>query len=138
VPSLEDVMLRKFPKFPKGLLRSVQVAPESIEVQAFPPSTTAASLVPSLEEAMPHQRFALPSGLRSVQVAPESIEVQMFPSWTLAARFVPSLEEAMPRQSFVLPPRLRSVQVFAADGVSPSDFHALGGPSVDEVPSTRA
>jgi len=48
---------------------SVQVAPESAEVQMFPPSATAASLVPSLEEVMLCQSFVLPTEVRSVQVA---------------------------------------------------------------------
>ena len=35
----------------------------------FPPSATAASLVPSLEEAMLCQSFVLPTEVRSVRVA---------------------------------------------------------------------
>ena len=59
---------------------SIQVAPESVEVQMFPPKTVAASLVPSLEDVMSYQSFVLPTEVSSVQVAPESVEVQMFPS----------------------------------------------------------
>ena len=46
------------------------------EVQMFPPTTTAASLVPSLEEVMPNHSCEV---ARETQVAPESVEVQMFP-----------------------------------------------------------
>ena len=45
----------------------------------FPPKTTAASLVPSLDEVMEHQVFTLPVEVFSVHVAPESVEIQMFP-----------------------------------------------------------
>jgi len=45
----------------------------------YPPSSMAASLVPSLEDVMPLQDFVLPTDVTSVQVAPESVEVQMFP-----------------------------------------------------------
>ena len=77
--------------------REIQFAPESVEVQMFPPQTTAASLVPSLEEVMPYQVFVTPTpaGSRSVQVAPESLEVQMFPTYSTAASLVPSLEEVI-------------------------------------------
>ena len=57
---------------------SVHVAPESVEVQMFPWKTTAASLVPSLDEAMDCQLLP-PVEVFSVHVAPESVEVQMFP-----------------------------------------------------------
>ena len=82
VPSLEDVMLYHCVRYPFCMyptLSSVQVAPEFVEVQMFPPKTTVASLVPSLEEAMLSQYCVLPRGLRSVQMAPESVEVQMAP-----------------------------------------------------------
>ena len=49
------------------------------EVQIFPLRTTAASLVPSLEEVMEFQLLGLPTEVSSVQVAPESVEVQIFP-----------------------------------------------------------
>ena len=65
------------------------------KVQMFSPLTTAASLVPSLEDVMLLQLFALPTEVSSVQVAPESVEVQMFPPDTTAASLVPSLEEVM-------------------------------------------
>ena len=68
----------------------------------FPPSTTAASLVPSLEEVMSYQLFVAPADVSSVQVAPESVEVHMFPPSTTAASLVPSLEEVMPSQAFVV------------------------------------
>ena len=55
------------------------MAPESVEVQMFPPLlTTAASLVPSLDEVIDHQICA-PVEVFSVHVLPESVEVQMFP-----------------------------------------------------------
>ena len=77
----------------------------------YPPSSTAASLVPSLEDVMPLQAIVLPTYVPSVQVAPESVEVQMFPLLTVAASLVPSLEDAMPLQFFVLPTDVSSVQV---------------------------
>ena len=61
---------------------SVHVAPESAEVQMFPPfasATTAASLVPSLDEVMEVHEYIEPVEVSSVHVAPESVEVQMFP-----------------------------------------------------------
>ena len=58
---------------------SVHESPESVEVQMFPPQTTAASLVPSLDEVMELHCFPLPVELFSVHVAPESVEVQIFP-----------------------------------------------------------
>ena len=51
------------------LLSSVQVAPESEDVQMFPPSITAATLVPSEEDVMEDQALLLPTLLSSVQVA---------------------------------------------------------------------
>ena len=51
VPSLEEVMPTQYCE----VARETQVAPESVEVQMFPPLTVAASLVPSLEEVMPNQ-----------------------------------------------------------------------------------
>ena len=64
----------------------------------FPPLWTAASSVPSLEEVMLAQSFALPTEVPSVHVAPESAEVQMVPLVVplTAASLVPSLEEVMP------------------------------------------
>ena len=46
-------------ELPLGV-RSVQEAPESVEVQIFPILATAASFVPSLEEVMPRHGFRLP------------------------------------------------------------------------------
>ena len=101
---------------------SVQVAPESADVQMFPLSTTAASFVPSLEEVMPNQDFVLPTDVSSVQVAPESADVQMFPPLTTAASFVPSLEEVMPRQSLPAPDGgVTSVQLAPKTGTSAHD-----------------
>jgi len=75
---------------------SVQVPPESVDVQILPPVPeklldAAASFVPSLLEAIAsHMSFPLPTGL-SVHVPPESVDVQMLPHLTAAASFVPSL-----------------------------------------------
>ena len=55
------------------------MAPASVDVQMLPLQTTAASLVPSLDEVMELQSFALPVDVFSVHVAPESVEVQIFP-----------------------------------------------------------
>ena len=59
------------------------MAPESVEVQMFPPelsNVTAASFEPSLDEVMEYQDFVLPGeAVFSVHVAPESVEVQMLP-----------------------------------------------------------
>merc|ERR1719183_1323032 len=86
VPSLEEVMSTHWFVAPTDV-SSVQVAPESVEVQMFSPLATAASLVPSLEEVMPYQSFVAVDVI-SVQVAPESLEVQMFPPQTTAASLV--------------------------------------------------
>ena len=79
----------------------------------FPPLWTAASLVPSLEEVMLLQSFALPIEVSSVQVAPESAEVQIEPlkEELTAASLAPSLEEVTPHQYFVLPTEVSLVQV---------------------------
>ena len=79
VPSLEEVMARQYFTPPTDV-SSVQVAPESVEVQMLPSPperslrvtrgflATAASLVPSLEEVMPYQNFGAPTDVSSVQV----------------------------------------------------------------------
>ena len=77
----------------------------------FPPPTTAASLVPSLDEVMDLQPFVPPTEVSSVHVAPESVEVQMFPPLTTVASLVPSLDEVMDRQFFALPGKTYSVHV---------------------------
>ena len=78
VPSLDEVIERQYLPLPVEV-SSVHVAPESVEVQMFPTSTVAASLVPSLDEVMDCQLLPLPVEVFSVHVAPESVEVQMFP-----------------------------------------------------------
>ena len=96
----------------------VQLSPESVDVQMFPLRTTAASLVPSLEEAMLYQLCVLGTLILWIQLAPESVDVQMSPSVTTAASLVPSLEEAMPVQSRMialevqLAPESMDVQMF--------------------------
>ena len=78
VPSLDEVIDLQSSPLPAEV-SSVHVAPESVEVQMFPPLlTTAASLVPSLDEVIDHQICA-PVEVFSVHVLPESVEVQMFP-----------------------------------------------------------
>ena len=72
----------------------------------FPPPTTAASLVPSLDEVMDLQPFVPPTEVSSVHVVPESVEVQMFPPLTTAASLVPSLDEVMEYQYWPFPPRV--------------------------------
>ena len=64
MPSLEEVMEDQT----REDAREVHVAPESVEVQMFPPRIVAASLVPSLEEVMPVQDFVAPTDVSSVQV----------------------------------------------------------------------
>ena len=64
----------------------------------FPSSTTAASLLPSLEEATPFQSRTPSAVASSVQEAPESAEVQTLPPLTVATRRLPSLEEAIADQ----------------------------------------
>jgi hypothetical protein len=56
---------------------SVQVTPESAEVQIPPPLTTATNLVPSDEEATDHHSKSGSGGseLAGVHVAPELLEV---------------------------------------------------------------
>ena len=71
VPSLDDVMLYQ----PCGLALDVHVSPESQDVQMFPLSTVAASLVPSLDDVIPLQSCVI---ALDVHVSPESVEVQMF------------------------------------------------------------
>ena len=53
--------------------------PESVEVQMFSALTTAASLVPSLDEVMEYHFLMLPTEVFSVHVPPEFVEVQMLP-----------------------------------------------------------
>jgi phage shock protein PspC (stress-responsive transcriptional regulator) len=50
VPSEDEVM--EYQLLVAPVVRSVQVAPESVEVQMFPLYTIAASLVPSEDEVM--------------------------------------------------------------------------------------
>jgi len=85
---------------------SVQVTPESVDVQMLPPvvaggfeeggAATAASFVPSDDEAIDLQFLTDPVDVFSVQVTPESFDVQMLPKLaghpdeTTAASFVPS------------------------------------------------
>ncbi len=98
---------------------SVQVAPELVEVQMFPLYTTAASLVPSLEEVIPYQLRALSL---EVQLAPESVDVQIFPPLITAASLVPSLEEEMLCQAF------SSAHHHTASQLSPESFEVQSIP----------
>ena len=51
--------------------------------------------MPSLEDVMPLQYFALPVEVTSVHVAPELVDVQMLPLLITAASLVPSLEDVI-------------------------------------------
>ena len=90
---------------------SVQVAPESVDVQMLPSLTAAASCMPSADEVIERQSLPAPVDVFSVQVAPESADVQMLPSLsmgpalahkvpslTATASFVPSADETMSDQ----------------------------------------
>jgi hypothetical protein len=118
VPSLEDVILVHDCVPLAGFISSVQVAPESVEVQTSPivvegpgPASTAASLVPSSEEVMLFHSCVLPTYLPmpvlSIQVSPESVDVQMFAFSTTAASLVPSLDEAMLVQLSIIATSIR-------------------------------
>ena len=80
-----------------------------LRVNMFLFEATAASLVPSEEEAIEFQS-PTPTLVCSVQVTPLSEEVNMFPPLAPAASLVPSEEEAMEFQ-FLYPAPLCSVQV---------------------------
>ena len=75
----------------------------------LPLQTTAATVVPSLDEVMEYQAFVLPGdAVFSVHVAPEFVEVQMFPpelQITTAASLVPSLDEVMELPVLLVSPR---------------------------------
>ena len=107
-------------------------------VQMFPPPTTAASLVPSLDEVMDLQPFVPPTEVSSVHVVPESVEVQMFPPLATAASLVPSLDEVMDSQ-FLYPNPMKVFSVHVApESVEVQMFPPLTTaaslvPSLDEV-----
>ena len=90
----------------------------------FPPWTTEARLVPSLEDVMPLHCFEPNTEVSSVHVAPESVDVQMFPSQTTAASLTPSLEDVMPNHFFMIPVEVTSVQ-FAPESVDVQMFPSL-------------
>ena len=58
VPSLDDAMLNQFCGLSVGFT-SVHVSPESVDVQMFPVQSTAASLVPSLDDVIATQSCVL-------------------------------------------------------------------------------
>ena len=62
------------PYQPRVLSRAIQFAPESVEVNIWPEYATAASFVPSDDEAMLRQ-LRLPLAACAVHVPPESVEV---------------------------------------------------------------
>ena len=68
----------------------------------FPFLTTAASFLPSLDDAITFQVCAIPTDVSSVHVSPESIDVQMFPPVTVAASLVPSFDDVMPNHCCVV------------------------------------
>ena len=88
---------------------SVQEAPELLDVQMFPGLTTAASLVPSLDDTMLIQSFTLPIEVSSVHEAPELLDVQMFPARATAASLVPSLDDVMLNQVSLSFPRTQLI-----------------------------
>ena len=57
-----------------GPVRSVQLAPPSVEVKMLPTEKVAASFIPSAEEAIAVQKRE-PAEVRSVHVAPASLDV---------------------------------------------------------------
>ena len=61
----------------------------------FPFLATAASFLPSLDDAICVQPCVLPTDVSSVQVSPESVDVQMVPSQTVAASLVPSFDDVI-------------------------------------------
>jgi len=124
VPSLEDVMLDQL--FTPAEVSLVHVFPESVEVHIFPPSATAASLVPSLDEVMPRHFIQLPVHcVASFQVTPESVEIQMFSFSTVAAIVVPSLEYVTLLHIFCQKPLLPLMRKFAThEAPESSDNHS--------------
>jgi len=77
---------------------SVQVSPESVDVQMFPITTTAASFVPSADEVIEDKSLGVIRNLWLLnfdQVVPELVDVQMYPIITTAAIFVPSADEVI-------------------------------------------
>jgi hypothetical protein len=96
---------------------SAQFAPESVDVQMFPVRAVAASLVPSLDIAMPYATGNAAYSL-DVHVSPESADVHtVFPpdgfTQVVTMSMVPSLDDAMYLYLCVLPVGLTSVQVEA-------------------------
>jgi hypothetical protein len=78
---------------------SAQFAPESVDVQMFPLWALAASLVPSLDIAMPYAPGNAAYSL-DVHVSPESADVHtVFPPYgstqVVTMSMVPSLDDAM-------------------------------------------
>ena len=72
--------------------RTVQVVPESEEVQILPPLVVAASFVPSELDAI--EFHAALEDEVAVQVEPLSEETEIFPFRAVAASFVPSSLDA--------------------------------------------
>ena len=95
MPLLDEVMLLHRFVLPPTMC-SIQLRPESSDVQMFSPYTTAASLVPSLEEVMCSQ--SLDGAEVRLNEFAEFVEIHMPPPFSTAATLVPSLEEAMPFQ----------------------------------------
>jgi hypothetical protein len=72
VPSSEDAMPRQAfvpPMFVSPPVTSIQVTPQSVDVQTLPPTTTAASLSPSSEDVMLHHCFVAATELTSTHEA---------------------------------------------------------------------
>ena len=136
-PSLVEVIPRHRFVLPTEV-SSVQVTPESEEVQTFPLSTTAAILVQSLEQMMLSHDCS-PGELTvliAAQLAPESTEAQIFLLRVVAKALVPSLEQVTLNQLSEVPdqvlfvnfaPELEEYQMF------PSETAMTLVPSLEDV-----
>ena len=88
---------------------SVQVPPESVDVQILPFQAQATNFSPFAEDATDLQSFLAPTESSSIQVTPESVDVQMLPPpglWPaviIATNFSPFAEEATAHHLFPVP-----------------------------------
>ncbi len=96
-PSAEEAIEDQLPLV-GGVFCCVQVFPELVESQTAPPFTTAASFVPSEDEATAYQ-LALAAPLQNHEV-PELVDIRM-PRLEAAANLVPSGEDTMSRQGWL-------------------------------------
>jgi hypothetical protein len=79
------------------LVSKAQLTPESLDTQIASLRTTAAIVVPSLDEAMPLQFRVVPApaAFEVAQLLPELCDIHMSPPYTVAASLVPSLDEVI-------------------------------------------